>query len=772
MENKRLTVGFMIHHLDNDYSKALLKGAAAAARELDVNLAIFPGRSLNSQLDDRKYTAYEYQNNVIYSYVSHKSLDAVVISAGTLGSFVTKEEFRSFVDGFEGLPVVTTENKVGSYPCVRLSGSGIKDIVSHLVHHHGKKHIAFVSGPKGNADADERLGHYIDALGENGLEYDPDMVAYGKFSEYCVDIVGELIDKNAGKIDAICFANDMMCKGGYKAIESRGLRVGDDIAVTGYDDSEVALSLKPMLTTVRADAAKLGSRAVKEAVRLAKGETDGEDINLGSSPVYRSSCGCDRQTDGTISICSMLLNGKTPDDAAEIMMTEFVPQYEETLKKNPKIRKFRDFVGSLLGVVMGSEESAVTESGSFVKSFLAGILDAELRKLVPSEAVLTILRNIKITAKGVFEAQGVDFGRREYIISLLSDCQDIISERIISNHYSVRDDMTFTHFLISNITKDMTIYGNDEEKCFFSIVNNLYRVHMDSSYIYTYESPILHTAKSEWKLPETVYLRAYHDGDKLATVTGEARKISSSDIISNQFTPVDRRRTMVVSPLFMNEEQYGIIVSELDNEYFPYIYSITPQICTAIKLTNLVLRLESSLDAAYNRNNMLSRISMSDELTGIYNRRGFYTFANQILKAPENEGMNAVLIFGDLDNLKKINDTFGHDEGDYAIVSAANFIKSSLRNSDIVARIGGDEFAAFAICGDRDIIAKLPMRIKSIAKNHNLRSDKKFNVTISVGICEIICSPELNIQQFMDRADVALYDDKKNKCTDILKKEN
>ncbi|MDE6594187.1 MAG: hypothetical protein K2K57_14135, partial [Oscillospiraceae bacterium] len=57
--SKRLTIGFMIHHLDNDYSKALLKGAAAAARELDVNLAIFPGRSLNSQLDDRKYTAYE-----------------------------------------------------------------------------------------------------------------------------------------------------------------------------------------------------------------------------------------------------------------------------------------------------------------------------------------------------------------------------------------------------------------------------------------------------------------------------------------------------------------------------------------------------------------------------------------------------------------------------------------------------------------------------------------------------------------------------------------
>ncbi|MCM1579686.1 MAG: substrate-binding domain-containing protein, partial [Ruminococcus sp.] len=298
---KRLTIGFMIHHLDNDYSKALLKGAAEAARELDADLAIFPGRSLNSQLDDKKYAAFEYQNNVIYGFISEKSLDAAVCSAGTLGSFVTKEEFKSFLDGYEGLPIITTENKVRGYPCVRMLGTGIKDLVSHLVKHHGRKHIAFVSGPKGNADADERLQCYIDALAENGLEYDPNLVAYGKFSEYCVDIVGDLIDRNEGKIDGICFANDMMCKGGYKAIEQRGLRVGTDISVTGYDDSEVAVSLKPPLTTVRADAAILGARAVREAVRLARGEKIEEDIFLGSSPVYRLSCGCARQSENEFS---------------------------------------------------------------------------------------------------------------------------------------------------------------------------------------------------------------------------------------------------------------------------------------------------------------------------------------------------------------------------------------------------------------------------------------------------------------------------------------
>lgn len=770
----RLTIGFMIHHLDNDYSKVLLKGAAAAARELDVDLAVFPGRSLNSQLDDRKYTAFEYQNNVIYSYISAKSLDAVVCSAGTLGSFVTKEEFKAFIDGYEGLPLITTENKVRGYPCIRMTGAGIKELVAHLVQCHGRRHIAFVSGPKGNADADERLGCYREALAENGLEYDPELVAYGKFSEYCVDIVGDLLDRNEGKIDAICFANDMMRKGGYKAIEQRGLRVGEDISVTGYDDSEVAVSLKPPLTTVRADASRLGSRAVREAVRLARGETVEEDICLGSYPVYRLSCGCARHTESEYSAEAEAFMKGGAAAAADCILDEYIPRYTDVVSKNERILQLKDFIIRILELASDSTLPFDTDGESFAKSLFVRIIDSDLMESIAPEDLAGIVSKLRSAAEAVCrekfrENSEENILRRRFINSVTAMCSEILTERLVRLYYSAVDDMTFTHFLISNITKDMTAYGSDESKCFFSIVNNLYRVHMDSSYIYTYENPVLHPAGSEWERPETLYLQAYHDGDKLAAVTGEARKIPADSILNNEYTPKSRRRTMIVSPLFVNEEQYGIIVCELENEYFSYIYSITPQICTAIKLTNLVAQLEKSLDVAQSRNNILSRISMSDELTGVYNRRGFYAGANQILKAPENEGRLSVLIFGDLDNLKTINDTFGHDDGDYAITSAASFLRSGLRSGDVVARIGGDEFAAYAICDDRQIMQSLPDRIKKIAAAHNEKSDKPYNVTLSIGICEIICSPELNIQQFMDKADAALYNDKKNKNRNILK---
>ena len=758
-DNKRLTIGFIIHRLDNDYAKLLLKGALYAAEELNANLAVFPGRSLDSQLDNIKYTAYEYQNNVIYSYASKDSLDALVISAGTVGSFVSDDTMKEFIDSFDGLPVVTTENKIGEYPCIRMSGSGIKDIINHLIKHHGKRNIAFVSGPKSNADAEERLNYYKEALEENCIAFDPSLVAYGKFSEYCSDLVGELLDENKGRIDAVCFANDMMCKGGYKAIEERGLVIGKDIAVTGYDDSEVASGLKPMLTTVRADASLVGYNAVYEAVKLV---TDGvcSDLDLNSYPIYRQSCGCEILPESSHDISSAEI--KVGIIASKII-DEYI--YNSTLgqKMSSIVKNIRQYITTLLNYAVSKEETYEAEDEC--KRIIEELTDIQTFDYVHADTLVSILNAAKDYAVSL------SGGNKDKIIKIQEIINYALSEtanRVLNKHYAKVDDLTFTHFLINNITKDMTIHGSNEEKCYFSIVNNLYRIHMASSYIYTYANPIVHTAAMKWTLPENIYLKSYHNGDKLAAITGEAQIMPCSQYFYNFFTP-DRRRTAVISPLFLNEEQYGIIVSELEFDYFPYIYSIIPQICATIKLTKLVGQLERSLDAEQYRNSLLNRISMSDELTGIYNRRGFYEFANNLLKAPENEGKRAALIFGDLDNLKKINDTFGHDEGDYAIKTAASFMKSCFRQTDVVARIGGDEFAAFAVCEDRNIIASIPRRIKNMAALNNIRSTKPYNVTISVGLFELICSSDKDVQSYMDKADTALYADKKNKNQSIMK---
>ena len=78
-EKKRLQIGLMIHHLENEYASEILKGAIAAAEELDINLILLPGRGINAVEDDEKYSIYDYQYNVIYNYVSERNLDGLLV---------------------------------------------------------------------------------------------------------------------------------------------------------------------------------------------------------------------------------------------------------------------------------------------------------------------------------------------------------------------------------------------------------------------------------------------------------------------------------------------------------------------------------------------------------------------------------------------------------------------------------------------------------------------------------------------------------------------
>lgn len=756
---KRFTVGVMIHYLDNDYSKILLRGLTLAAEEMDVNLVIMPGRSLNSQLNDLKNTAYEYQYNTIYSYATKENIDALIVSAGTVGQFVTREEFKQFLDGFEDIPIVTIENIVRGYPCIRLSSDGIKDIVNHLITEHGRRKIAFVSGPKGNTDAEERLSHYRRALEENGIEYDPDMVVYGRFSEYCVELVGELLDRKKGEIDAICFANDMMCKGGYTAIAQRGLVVGKDISVTGYDDSEVATTLTPQLTTIRADASLLGRRALVEAVKLAEGKQTEDFIEISSSVVKRQSCGCSDFFDNLRDKCSEHLKNASVKELASEIVKEYI--HGGTIAEYDVIGELETIIAAFFEYVINDDENDPTDQ----RDIFNGLLSKDLIDILSPSTFIDLLKVVRYVSSSLC---GDNYEKILAIHNVIEYGFDVAADYLLVQNAEKMNDSLFTNFLINNIAKDMLVSSENEGDGYKSLVENFPRMHMKSGYIYTYDEPALFGRENDWKRPENLNLKAYYDSDSAVAVPADKQSVKSGECLSNDNFS-DRRRTFILFPLFINEENYGIIAAEMQFEYYPYIYSIAPQICTAIKLTDLVRRLESSLDAATARNNQLNRISMHDELTGIFNRRGFYESANSIFTSRDNEGKKGVLIFADLDNLKKINDSFGHEEGDFAIITAAGYLQKGLRNTDVVARIGGDEFAAFAIFEDESIILTLPSRIKGIIQKYNEGSDKEYNVTMSIGVYELTCSPSEKIQMYMDKADLLLYEDKKKKSTCIFK---
>jgi diguanylate cyclase (GGDEF)-like protein/PAS domain S-box-containing protein len=154
----------------------------------------------------------------------------------------------------------------------------------------------------------------------------------------------------------------------------------------------------------------------------------------------------------------------------------------------------------------------------------------------------------------------------------------------------------------------------------------------------------------------------------------------------------------------------------------------------------------------------LRDLSLTDELTGLHNRRGFFTLADQQLKVANRSKKEMSLLYADLDGLKIINDTFGHDEGDRALVETAALLRDAFRESDIIARIGGDEFVVLTVdAGDMSPDA-LTWRIQEKFDARNAAGGLQFILSISQGVACYDPEKPCSAQDLVNLADKRMYD--------------
>lgn len=159
----------------------------------------------------------------------------------------------------------------------------------------------------------------------------------------------------------------------------------------------------------------------------------------------------------------------------------------------------------------------------------------------------------------------------------------------------------------------------------------------------------------------------------------------------------------------------------------------------------------------------LRHLSLSDELTGLYNRRGFVTLAEQQLKMAMEMAEGTVLFFMDLDKMKWINDNLGHPEGDRALKEVSSVLKGTFRASDIIGRIGGDEFAVLVIePAERDAGALLDTLQENV-RARNAAGNRRYELSLSVGLAHYDRERPCLIGELMSRADSAMYEQKRAK---------
>lgn len=757
---RRLNIGLLIDDIDNFFSSQAVRGAEQACKALDANLYIFPGHYIG-QTDSRYADKnYDYQYNSIFKLASKRNVDIIYILHGIICSRAELEMQRAFLDAMPDVPVVCLFNVSEGYNSVTFNNkSGFVELLNHLIEDHDAKDIGFVSGPVTNIDAAERLKIYREVLEAHNIPYDEKKVVYGAFTVRSEGVVDELLDKNE-KLDSIVFANDSMAAGGYRALRRRGIEPGKDIKITGFDDDALAVALEPPLTTVEASSAQLTFKAVLNAENYING-TAVKDLSVDTHLVQRQSCGCrDLNSDklcerfkfdgigsGNVEFIESIreylfgfyiASGKLSD--AEEKVIEFLREYAEFVKAPDK-------------------QKAVTSlNEQFDK-----ILLTDLFSITSAERIFNVLQAMQY--KALESTQDIDLIYRTFTSYTRRMAFFSVTpiNSIMQRNERIQGEL-------NRQAGDIYLTDADQTVPYEYLLGGLYEVGFKRSLLYLFNGKVKNNGGCDWTPPASLLLKAISDDHGTRTLPEEQQLLRIERLFQNEFIPDDERHTMIIQPLFSANDIYGYIVNEASPNMYPNLSTVAVRLADNLRSIYMIedhnkakQSFKNSLERFMRENTVLEEQATKDELTGLYNRRGFINNTEKKINDPFNNDKVAIICYADMDNLKMVNDKFGHDDGDFALTTVAHILKDSFRDTDVIGRFGGDEFITFAITGNDINTDNVKNRIETITKKYNEEAQKPYPIEMSTGIYKFTLNGKIDIYDVINRADELLYEEKLRK---------
>jgi len=755
----------MIGDISHDFSAELMKGYFDSANKEGVSLLLMMGMPRHAghfDLDLAQDTGYHY--NSIYDYASLSGADAYVFSCGALSGFEGENTYQEFLKRFEGKPCVILQENVDTaaqhVSCITVDNySSFCQCIEHLITVHGYRKIGFVGGLKEHPDTRERLIAYKKTMGKHNLPVTDTMIVFGDYSEYSDSKISWLIDNNPG-LEAIACCNDEMAKGGYRECVRRGLKVGKNIAITGFDNFTTGRFLIPPLTTISQNTYQMGEMAVEKVVSLLGGAPE-SCMQLKTELHIRRSCGCNPDT--VLDLFSECLN-ETPDIRVMIqrITEDLIDIYPQNISEQSE-KRIRRLTDHFLELCLKDPE-IFFDRIAFVDWLQAYCEDHK-------ESVSVLAKRIN---DYVLHVPQECLGKPAFckLYDILSFTQGYLYSFKARSSEQNLDDFRAQSWFIPELIRDLVSHDIEDEGVFECVVERLHGIQLNSIYICLLPEPRPLQDPGQVYMPEKLHLAAYRSGDYM-----QAYPLS-------QMPPIDMEHTMRDLPrldssthlmcfsIFSGDVQYGVFMCEVDIDKSSLMHIIGLQLGILINFLELKQKekiVGSELENIRERNEILNFLSEYDSQCAILNRRGFIERAIRLNR--ENVGKHAICVFMDLDHLKEINDTFGHSQGDIALVSVSDILKQTVRNNDLVARIGGDEFVGMFLIDTPEYDKIFKTRLKKAFTDFNNTSGLPYYVEASVGIAHFTCNQGLEISKIVNDADRYLYEEKKYKRNSALKPE-
>lgn len=340
---------------------------------------------------------------------------------------------------------------------------------------------------------------------------------------------------------------------------------------------------------------------------------------------------------------------------------------------------------------------------------------------------------------------------------------ELQSKNRIFQYYNEMEEKNNIVTLIDMVKATYTL-----RQFFYNLCFIVGQINLDDMAISLFNEPVYVDKDKIIELPETTEMYMYSNGYQKINkfrpgINFNPRKqLCAHEEINNE------PGVYILQPIFSGEINYGFLLCKIKESIFPtynvYLKIVVTAISQAVEYTRTLnhnLILETQNISLKEDNSSLNLQSKTDDLTGILNRRGFMEYGQRTLDIAQEMNSAGMIFFGDMDNLKGINDTYGHKMGDLAIQTQAQVLKKVFRTTDVVGRLSGDEFGIVAAGMLEEQVPKMVKKVEAMNKKMSKQLNLPFTLSITLGAVDLANSSVLS--QLLNDADKALYDEKHRK---------
>ncbi len=734
----------------SSYHNDILKGIEGYGRSAGIDVLTFslgwPGS------DDPT----EKGREALFDILRGPACSGYVLYTASVGTLIGCDALFSKIRSLTDRPIVSLTVPREGFPSVVIDNRpGFTDLCRHLIDDHGYRDIVFVSGKKDSYDARTRLGILTEILAEAGIELGEDRIYYGDFSAQSgVDAVRHFLVERALRPQAIVCANDYSAIGVWEEAKRLGFLLPWDMAVTGFDNIEIGRHIEIPFTTVKQPFYQQGYTAARLLHEALLGYAIPAVTAIPSTLVLRESCGCGRRPSdhgassghdasapsGAVAPSDVV----APSGAVAFLdlhgrrLDEAFLRFVEGKPGDPLIRSWQAFVNEAQVAEM-REDDILRFFDRKAEDFNAGNLSEEARQ----ELVRNLLRMQRILTDYYKEAEVFEKVIKGGTLKTMIEGIENFTQRLITAQ-DIRSQADLLRAVFASL---------DVKNAWISLYSDPDR---------PFEKPL----RSAFRMT---------DGE-LRLPLPAAEEFPSLEVIPAE--PSDAPwRSLLVEALYEGDDNLGLLV--LDNLMWDSYTNemLRRRLCTALRAiditrhlseTNVNLQKEiegrrASEAKLSELTEELKKLSIKDELTGLLNRRGFLTLGERQIKHYLREKSDYLVLFADMDGLKTINDTWGHQVGDDAIRTAARILEASCRDADLVARLGGDEFTVLLGSAGPQHAALIKTRIEHAARDLSSDGGAEYRVSLSLGFVAASEYPGSDLRELMDYADRKLYAVKKEK---------